>query len=365
MSVKVREKKGYLYLDIYRNGKRTWEALHLSLGPDPAANKETLRYAEIIRQKRELQIFTGEHGLIDPVGAKQTLLEFAVKQAGGLTPQDHLFRLVRYLKDYGVDIKLQTVNNHYVEGFKKYLLTCPMLGRGKKPGVSGRGKKQLSRRTASHLFKALGQLLAIAERDMLILKNPVKSLRGITVPETIKEYLTYDDMNKLAQKNLNGVLGAEIRRAFFFACFTGLRISDIKSLTWGDINRGGPQIKKVQKKTGRIVTIPLNPAAWALIDPGDSISRADSLIFPILGAKKIDTNKILIAWAEAAGIGKRIGWHTGRRTFATLTIESGADISTVSRLLGHSGIRVTGVYAQSTDKAKREAVNALPVIEIK
>jgi integrase len=200
---------------------------------------------------------------------------------------------------------------------------------------------------------------------MLILKNPVKSLRGITVPENIKEYLTYDDMNELAQKNLNGVLGAEIRRAFFFSCFTGLRISDIKSLTWGDINRGGLQIKKVQKKTGRIVTIPLNPVAWALIDPGDSISRADSFVFPILGIKKIDTNKILVTWAEAAGIGKRIGWHTGRRTFATLTIESGADISTVSRLLGHSGIRVTGIYAQSTDKAKREAVNALPAIEIK
>jgi hypothetical protein len=83
MSVKVREKKSYLYLDIYQNGKRTWEALHLSLGPDQAANKETLRYAEIIRQKKELQIFTGEHGLIDPVGAKQTLLEFAAKQARG------------------------------------------------------------------------------------------------------------------------------------------------------------------------------------------------------------------------------------------------------------------------------------------
>jgi integrase len=268
------------------------------------------------------------------------------------------------LEDYGANIKLQSVNNHYVEEFKKYLLTCPILGRGKKSGVSGQGKKQLSRRTASHLFKALGQLLAIAERDMIILKNPVKSLKGITVPETIKEYLSHNDMEKLAQKSLDGILGAEIRRAFFFSCFTGLRISDIKSLTWGEINRDSPQIRKVQKKTGRIVTIPLNPAAWALIDPGDSIGRFDSLVFPVLGTKRIDTNRVLVSWAEAAGIGKRIGWHTGRRTFATLTIESGADISTVSRLLGHSGIRVTGVYAQSTDKAKREAVNALPAIEI-
>jgi integrase len=315
-------------------------------------------------KKRELQIFTGEHGLIDPAGAKQTLLEFAVKQARGLTPRDHLYRLVRYLEAYGANIKLQSVNNHYAEGFKKYLLTCPMLGRGKSSGGSVQEKKQLSRRTASHLFKALGQLLAIAERDMLILKNPAKSLKGITVPEAIKEYLTHDDIEKLAQKNLTGDLGAEIRRAFFFSCFTGLRISDIKSLAWGEINRNTLQIQKIQKKTGRVVTVPLNTAAWALIDPGASISRSADLVFPVLGAKKIDTNRILVAWAAAAGIGKRIGWHTGRRTFATLTIESGADISTVSRLLGHSGIRITGVYAQSTDKAKREAVNALPAIEI-
>jgi integrase len=209
------------------------------------------------------------------------------------------------LEAYGANIKLQSVNNHYVEGFKKYLLTCPILERRKQS--KGSAQIQLSKRTASHLFKALGQLLTIAERDMLIFKNPVKSLKGITVPETIKEYLTHDDMEKLSQKNLSGILGAEIRRAFFFSCFTGLRISDIKSLTWGEISRSSLQIKKMQKKTGRIVTIPLNSVAWALIDPGDSISRSDSLVFPVLGTKKIDTNKMLIVWAETAGIDKRIG----------------------------------------------------------
>ena len=58
MSVKMREKKSHLYLDIYQNGKRTWETLRLSLGHDQAANKETLRYAEIIRQKLDSNVFT-------------------------------------------------------------------------------------------------------------------------------------------------------------------------------------------------------------------------------------------------------------------------------------------------------------------
>jgi hypothetical protein len=59
MSVKVWEKRGKLYLDIYIGGKRTWEALRLTLTPDRAQNKEIMRFAEICRSKRETQLLTG------------------------------------------------------------------------------------------------------------------------------------------------------------------------------------------------------------------------------------------------------------------------------------------------------------------
>jgi hypothetical protein len=76
MSVSVRKKRGKLYLDIYENGTRKWEALHLSLTDDKDTNKETMRLAEICRAKRELQVVSGEWGLIDPVAAKETLYSF-------------------------------------------------------------------------------------------------------------------------------------------------------------------------------------------------------------------------------------------------------------------------------------------------
>jgi site-specific recombinase XerD len=88
------------------------------------------------------------------------------------------------------------------------------------------------------------------------------------------------------------------------------------------------------------------------------------LIFPSVGSTEYVTNKYLTHWAQKAGIHKKIGWHTARHTFAVLSLESGADIFTVSKLLGHTDVKTTQVYAKATDKMKREAVNALPQLDI-
>jgi site-specific recombinase XerD len=64
-------------------------------------------------------------------------------------------------------------------------------------------------------------------------------------------------------------------------------------------------------------------------------------------------------------VDKPIGWHTARHTFATLTLESGADFSTVSRMLGHTKMATTAVYAKTTDRAKRSAVEGLPALDLK
>jgi len=154
-----------------------------------------------------------------------------------------------------------------------------------------------------------------------------------------------------------------VKQAFLFACFTGLRISDLKSIAWGDIAREPLQINKQQEKTGRKVLVPLHKVAWEIINDG-AIHNHKALIFPALTKSKTNTNQYLKDWAKKAGIEKTIGWHTARHTFAVLSLEAGAEIFTVSKLLGHTNLRTTQIYAKATDKMKREAVNALPVIEI-
>jgi integrase len=111
------------------------------------------------------------------------------------------------------------------------------------------------------------------------------------------------------------------------------------------------------KKTKRVVIIPLVSEAMALIEPSDIPDR-ESLVFPLLAETGIDTNKVLLKWAARAGILKALGWHVARRSCATRLQETGVDITTVKRILGHSPGRdkVTLGYAQDTGKLTREAV---------
>ena len=210
---------------------------------------------------------------------------------------------------------------------------------------------------------AVRYALRKAARDRIIPRNPAVGVRGVSVPESDKIYLTAPEVQSLANAIIKGDLAAEIKRAFLFGCYTGLRISDLKTLAWGDIQRDPPQINKQQEKTKRKAFVPLHVVAWGIIDD-KSLHGYKDHVFPSLAKSKTNTNEYLKRWAAKAGIEKNIGWHTARHTFAVLSLESGAEIYTVSKLLGHTDVKTTQVYANATDKMKREAVNALPEIII-
>jgi hypothetical protein len=76
MGVNIRVNRGKLYLDIWHNGRRIWESLGLTVPADKAQRAEIMRLAEVCKSKREAQILTGEWGMVDPVGGKQTLIEY-------------------------------------------------------------------------------------------------------------------------------------------------------------------------------------------------------------------------------------------------------------------------------------------------
>jgi integrase len=352
MSVKVREKRGKLYLDIYMGGKRTWEALRLTLTTDKNQNKEIMRMAEICRSKRETQLLAGSWDIQDPVAGRKKLITYLEECAKKRVNNDYITGCIRYLKEYnnGSTIQLSQITPQWIDGFQYFLLNAK-----KSNGET------LSPITAYDYSKAIRMALRKAVNDNILIKNPASGVKGLPEPETDLIFLNIEEMQRLANTEISGELGAEIKKAFIFACYTGLRISDIKSLKWGDIERDPLQIIKRQKKTHRAVYVPLKDTAWNIID--DSIGHdPQDKVFTLLANTKSQTNQYLLKWAEKAGIKKPVGWHTARRTFATLGLEHGADIYTVANLLGHKNIKQVAKYAQATDKLRREAVNALPEI---
>lgn len=358
--VSIRIKRGRVHLDTYTAGRHHWQALGLRVTGNKATDREVMRMAETLRAQAEARLASGEFGLLDQVGGRQSLVAYAEGIAQAQRVKNHLPKALKYIREYFGARVLSAVDDRALEAFRAWILERPRLGQT----------------TASHYFQALCMVLRRAERDRLIIRTPRAD--GIAVPEAVKVYLTPGELELLATHQIGGELGAEIVRGFFFACSTGLRKSDVYSLAWGMIRRPdlgwpdadyhgrpaqGPAILKRQEKTRAVVGVPLNVSAWAIINDG-RIHKAAELVFPRLSASKTDPATYFRLWERRAGLEKRIGWHTARHTFAVLSLESGTDLYTVSKLLGHTSIKTTQVYAKATDTMKRRAVDALPAIEL-
>lgn len=132
----------------------------------------------------------------------------------------------------------------------------------------------------------------------------------------------------------------ESMRAFLFSCFTGLRYADLKNLCVEDIKNG--KIHKWTQKTGQMVYIPIPEQALALIASG-----TDSHVLHVVNNSSF--NKNLKSAARKLGINKRLHAHLARHTFATSCISFGIPIDAVSKLLGHSVIQTTLIYANYVD----------------
>jgi integrase len=123
------------------------------------------------------------------------------------------------------------------------------------------------------------------------------------------------------------------------------------------------QSAKQQAQTKAPVYIPLSGTAIKLIDDGGGHGPSDKIFTLPVGKRRLSYN-ILKRWAKEAGLTKNIGWHTARRTFATLALENKVDIYTVAKLLGHKSIAQVAKYAKVTDTLRRKAVAALPEIKL-
>lgn len=234
-------------------------------------------------------------------------------------------------------------------------------------------KKKGYKPTTQHTyFSVLTTLLCSAVREELIPSNPVDRLLRSEKPKVEsgeREYLTIDEVRLLMDTECRR---EQVKQMFLFSCFTGLRLIDIETLLWEDIRDAadGKQIDRMQVKTKSRVIIPLteNAMAW-LPEPATERQKRNGRWVWVPTAevwpKKVSRSQIGLAindWVASAGIKKHISFHCARHTYATLLLTYGADIYTVSKLLGHRNVSTTQIYAKVVDKKKREAAELIPQI---
>ena len=171
--------------------------------------------------------------------------------------------------------------------------------------------------------------------------------------------MTFDELQALAKTECKYPV---LKSAFLFYCLSGLRWSDINTLTWSEVRDEG-DISRVnfrQEKTDGVEYLYISRQARELLgerqDPQERVFR---------GLKYGMTyNTELVRWCNRSGVSKHITFHSARHTNAVLLLENGADIYTVSKRLGHRELRTTQIYAKIVDNKMKEAAEMIPELKI-
>lgn len=369
-----------IYLDCYVNGERKYRFLNIYLRPEKGKekaankewNKEQMRVAEAIKAQMLIDIQNGEYGFKDYAKARKiNFVDYcnAIEQEdlakGKISTARMMRTFVRRLIRYkGPVIPLSSIDKEFVIGFLEFL-----NNENREPGgtdhKNNRTPKPIAENTKLSMYERMAVALNKAERDELILKNPCDAVDNKYKPKrtaSTRCYLTLDEVKKIINMDYDPKSG--VKSAFLFCCFTGLRYSDVQRLTWGDIktnSNGDMQIESKMKKTGKDMFVPLSKNALAFV-PSKGDAPDDAKVFPRLPKNATMTHHYMRRFEEFTGIQKHITFHVSRHTFATMAITYGADLYTVSKLLGHSNIQVTQVYAKIVDENKRKAVNLIPEV---
>ena len=359
-----RVKKTTLFLVFHFGSgkKREYENLNLFIYEKPKNqlekdhNKETLQLAETIKAKRILDAQATTHGFVSSVKSKTCFLlyfkQMVEKKYDSIGNHGNWLSTYQHLHEFtrGNSIQIDKIDDVFLEKLKEYLLTCKIR--------KGNGLHKLNRNTAMSYFNKVRASLKEAYNSKMIKENPAARVKCIKGQEVSREFLTSDELNKLAATPCEDrILG----KAFLFGAVTGLRFSDIKALTWGKImisEDGGYYIKYTQKKTKKPEILPISDHTLQMLGKKDSDEK---LIFNDLQYSAYK-NKLLQNWVKAAGINKKITFHCSRHTNAVLQLSLGTDIFTVSKLLGHQNIKTTMLYLHIVDKKKTEAVSRMPQI---
>lgn len=237
------------------------------------------------------------------------------------------------------------IDMHLIESFRDFLLKAPRGGN--KSGT-------ISQNTASTYFTLFKAALHQAFIDSYFDVDIAAKVKGISGVESRREYLTIEELNKLAATPCEYPM---LKKAAFFSALTGLRHSDIRKMTWKELSVEGDhyRINFTQRKTGGVEYMPISEQAYLIC--GEP-SEPDRLVFEGLQDPSW-INRPVKKWIEAAGIKKHITFHCFRHSYATNQLTEGTDLYTVSKMLGHTNIRTTQIYAKVVDSKKEEAAQAI------
>ncbi|MDI9564902.1 MAG: site-specific integrase [Bacteroidota bacterium] len=207
--------------------------------------------------------------------------------------------------------------------------------------------------TVMKYLKQLKKVIHFAMAAGYLDRDPFMSHKT-AFKDVSRDYLTMDELTSIKDKEIRVRRVDRVRDVFVFACYTGIAYGDLKNLTTESVSKGIDGKNWIiyhRGKTGIRASIPLLPPAMEIIEKYriDPECSADRKLLPVISNQKL--NSYLSEIAGLCDIEKRLTTHVARHTFATtVTLSQGVPIETVSKMLGHTSLKTTQIYAKVVDR---------------
>ena len=358
----ISSKTGKEYKKV--NTRREFLKLYLWQAPRTPAertqNRETLELAKKIRFERGQELLEDIEGYRLKKKRDINFLDYFQAYIDEYTKKD--FRMVKIALTRFKDFLRDTPEyNKFEKHIKPGQITKDMV-MDFTDYLQSRSKGEGARSIYARFKKVVKHAI---EHDVMA-KNPCNGI-SIKVDGQLlrKDVLSEEEIAQLIDTRPKGQ-NPEIRRAFIFCLYSGLRYCDVKDLTFANVDYSNKLLKFEQNKTkghsaSSGVVIPLNDTLLHLIGKPSEPGNRGETIFKLPSYEMC--LKTLSKWVESAGINKHISWHCARHSFAVNILNRGANIKTVASLLGHSGLAHTEKYTRAIDSLKRDAINSLPELK--
>lgn len=321
------------YLDDLQN--KVFEAHRQLTEKDDTITAVTLRdqfQGKVAKQRTLIDIFKDHNQKMEALVGR----EFAKGTAERYrTSLKHTVEFLQWKYKIS-DIDIRKVNYDFITEYDFYL----------------RSVRKCANNSAVKYLKNFGKIIRICLSNGWLAADPFARYKN-KIKKVERVYLTEQEIETMANKELASERLEQIRDVFLFCCFTGLAYIDVKNLKSCNIVTGVDGDKWIsikRQKTNTPSRIPLLPIASALLNSyrDNPICLNTGMLFPVSSNQKM--NSYLKEIADFCGIKKPITFHIARHTFATtVTLLNGIPIESVSKMLGHTNIQTTQHYAKILD----------------
>lgn len=358
MNVKLRERKlskgvKRYYLDIYIDGTRYYDFLDVKIYPNDTkeVKNEKKTIAELIRSNKEVELLTNQTKYVPKHFKNVNFFDFADDFIERYQKKDvrMLDATLKKFKEYvkNDNLRISDISTSLMTGYKDFL----------------NDRSNLKGETPHNYFTRFKKILKEAELKGILKDNPtanIKFQKRVSNDVLKKQVLITEEIQTLVNTKCGN---SEVKKAFLFACYSGLGLAEINQLTWENIVKDKLVTKR--EKTDQKVELKLKAEILNLL--GDKKSKKT----PIFNLRNENgeflstnaINKCIKNWVSRAKIEKHITFYCARHTFATQLLQYKANLKTVADVMGHSSTRSTIKYLNYIDNLKEEAIDNLPVLK--